>query len=207
MPKTDSETRPRRAYDNTLRREQAAETRERIVSAASEILHATHVRDWDVLTVRAVAERAGVNERTVYRHFHNERGLRDAVMQRMEEEAGIDLETMCLEDVSMVAARIFRHVTSYPWEPRPVLDPTLSDANRRQHGALLKAVSLHSETWSHEEQKMAAGLLDVLWSVGAYERLVGDWHLDTDVAIQTIDWAIKLVENAVLNGPRPTEDT
>jgi AcrR family transcriptional regulator len=206
MPNTETDTRPRRSYDNTLRREQAAETRERIVSAASEILHATHVRDWDVLTVRAVAERAGVNERTVYRHFHNERGLRDAVMQRMEEEADIDLETMRLEDVSVVAARIFRHVTSYPWEPRPVLDPTLSDANRRQHGALLEAVSLKSQTWSHEEQRMAAGLLDVLWSVGAYERLVGDWHLDTDVAIDTIDWAIKLVENAILHGPRPTGD-
>jgi AcrR family transcriptional regulator len=206
MPKTDSETRPRRAYDNTLRREQAAETRERIVSAASEILHGTHVRDWDVLTVRAVAERAGVNERTVYRHFHNERGLRDAVMKRVEEEADVDLETMRLEDVSNVAARIFRHVTSYPWEPRPVLDPTLSDANRRQHGALLKAVSANSETWSQEEQEMAAGLLDVLWSVGAYERLVGDWHLDTDVAIDTIDWAIKLVENAIVHGPRPAGD-
>ncbi len=206
MPENDSETHPRRQYDNTLRREQAAETRDRIVSAASEILHSTHVRNWDVLTVRSVAERAGVNERTVYRHFHNERGLRDAVMQRLEIEADIDLQSMRLDDVAEIAARIFRHVTSFSREPRPILDPTLSEAGRRQQRALLEAVTLDAESWSGRECEMAAGLLDVLWSVGAYERLVGDWQLDTEVAIETIGWAIGLVENAIRSGRRPAAD-
>src|SRR5581483_2680711 len=89
---------PRRPYDGSLRRERAAETRDRIVTAGSELLRLAPVRDWRGLTVRAVAERAGVNERTVYRHFGNERGLRDAVMKRQEEEAGIDLEGMHLDD-------------------------------------------------------------------------------------------------------------
>src|ERR1700683_2616023 len=75
-----------RSYDGTLRREQAAVTRERIVVAGSELLHRGSIRDWKRLTVRAVAERAGVSERTVYRHFGNERGLSDAVMHRLEEE-------------------------------------------------------------------------------------------------------------------------
>src|SRR5262245_43541623 len=57
--------RARRRYDGTLRRQQAAETRERIVAAGSELLHGSPIRDWRALTVRAVAERAGVNQRTV----------------------------------------------------------------------------------------------------------------------------------------------
>ena len=91
--------------------------------------------------MRAVAERAGVNERTVYRYFGSEQGLRDAVMHRNEQEAGIELAGMALEDIATVATQIFDHVSQYPREPRPPLDPTLIDANRRQKEALLGAVA------------------------------------------------------------------
>src|SRR5204862_2508851 len=59
----------RRKYDSPVRRRQAAETRERIIAAGVDILHGFPVWNWRALTVGAVAERAGVNERTVYRHF------------------------------------------------------------------------------------------------------------------------------------------
>jgi AcrR family transcriptional regulator len=195
--------RPRRAYDGTRRREQAAQTRQRIVAAGSELLHAAPVRDWGALTVRAVAARAGVHERTVYRHFENERALRDTLMQRLEEEAGIDLEGMDLDDVGSVTRNMFRHVASFPLAPRPALDPTLSEANRRQHAALLRAVTTHARGWSAQESTMAAAMLDVLWSVGAYERLVRDWELDPDQAIRAIDWVIGMVETAVRRGQGP----
>src|SRR5579872_878526 len=100
------ETRTRRRYDNTLRRERAGQTRDRIVAAGAELLHRSSIRDWQGLTIRAVAERAGVNERTVFRHFANERALRDAVMHRLEERAGIDLTHLELDDIGDVAASI-----------------------------------------------------------------------------------------------------
>ena len=50
-------SRHRRSYDSGLRRQRAAETRERIVAAGSELLHGSSVRDWHGLTIRAVAER------------------------------------------------------------------------------------------------------------------------------------------------------
>src|SRR5690606_23228727 len=61
--------RPTRRYDSALRRERALATRARIVTAGCELLQASSLRDWRGVTIRAVAERAGVNERTVYRHF------------------------------------------------------------------------------------------------------------------------------------------
>ena len=78
-----------------------------------------------------------MNERTVYRHFANERALRDAVMARLEHEAGIDLDGL----------RARRHRRRSPRgssstcrrshsSPRPPLDPTLVAANQRQHDAL-----------------------------------------------------------------------
>ncbi|HEY6471863.1 MAG TPA: helix-turn-helix domain-containing protein, partial [Acidimicrobiales bacterium] len=86
----DRSVEPRR-YDSPVRRQQALETRERIVEAGCKILRKSSIRDWHALTIRGVAEVAGVNERTVYRYFGNERGLRGAVMHRLEQTAGIDL--------------------------------------------------------------------------------------------------------------------
>jgi AcrR family transcriptional regulator len=196
--------RARRRYDSTLRRQQAAGTRERIVAAGSKLLHGSPIRDWRGLTVRAVAERAGVNERTVYRHFVNERSLRDAVMHRLEEEAGIDLAGLRLEDVAGAAARIFEHVSSYPRKPRPPLDPTLSEASQRQRRALLGALTARTAGWPEADRLVAAAMLDVLWGVASYERMVIDWRLDREQAIRGITWVIGLVEKAVREGRRPS---
>ena len=195
--------RARRRYDNTLRQARAATTRERIVMAGSELLHGSDVRDWAGVTIRAVAQRAGVHERTVYRHFDNERGLRDAVMQRLEAEAGIDLERVELGEIGAIAARILSHVASYPTAPGPALDPTLTEARGRVHAALLESVETAAPTWSDEDRTMAAAVLDVLWSVGAYERLVGDWQLDFGRAVTALRWAIGLVEEAVRSNMGP----
>lgn len=196
--------RTRRRYDGTLRRQQAAETRERIVAAGSALLRNSAIRDWRALTVRAVAARAGVNQRTVYRHFANERALRDAVMQRLEERAGIDLAQLRLENVADVAARIFEHVSSYPLEPRRKLDPTLSEAGHRQRSSLLGAVGARTARWSPADRLIAAAMFDVLWSVASYERLVVDWQLDRKQVIRGITWVIGLVEEAIRKGRRPT---
>jgi AcrR family transcriptional regulator len=192
-----------RPYDSTLRRERAAETRERIILAGSELLHHESVRDWKKLTVRAVAEKAGVNERTVYRYFGNERGLRDALLRRNEEDAGIDLSGMQLGDISKVTARLLEHISAYPREPMPPLVPTLIDAMQRQRAALIDAVQSNARQWPREEQLVAAAMLDVLWSVASYERLVGNWELDHELAVRGITWVLGLVAQSIEDGQNP----
>ena len=46
-------------------------------------------------------------------------------------------------------------------------------------------------------------MLDVLWSVVSYERLVADWQLDPEDAIRGLTWVIGLVEDAVRGRRRP----
>jgi AcrR family transcriptional regulator len=196
-------TAARRRYDSTLRKERAEQTRQRIVSAGAELLRGSSIRDWGALTIRAVAERAGVHERTVYRHFPNERALRDAVMQQLESEAGVDLERMQLGDVAGAATRVLRFVSLYPSEPRPPLDPTLAETNQRRHRALLAAVEEHTPEWTAGERALPAAMLDALWAVGTYERLVGEWNLESEDAIRAIAWVIEIVEEAVRGGRRP----
>jgi AcrR family transcriptional regulator len=194
----------RRRYDSALRRQRASETRDRIVTAGCELLGESSIRDWRGLTMRAVAERAGVNERTVYRHFANERGLRDAVMHRLEQRAGINLDELQLEGIADVARRIFTTVASHPLERHAPLDPTLTDAGRRQREALLRALGPRTAGWTEADRSMAAAMFDVLWGVAVYERLAVDWELERDQAIASITWVIGLIEDAVREGRAPS---
>lgn len=167
------------------------------------MLHGFPIWNWRALTHRAVAEHAGVAERTVYRYFGSERELRDAVMSRMEREAGIELEGLSLEEVQDVAARIFDHVAKFPIEPRTPRDPTLAAANERQRTALLEAVRRAATGWHQRDRVIAAAMLDVLWAPVAFERLVTDWELGPKEATAAITWTIGLIERALYEGPRP----
>ncbi|MGA3147640.1 MAG: TetR/AcrR family transcriptional regulator, partial [Acidimicrobiales bacterium] len=103
-----------------------------------------------------------------------------------------------------VATQIFEHVSQYPSEPRPPLEPTLVDAKDRQREALLGAIAARATQWTDEDRTMAAAMFDVLWSVASYERLVVDWQIDHERAVQGLSWVIGLVEQAVRDGRGPT---
>lgn len=181
----------RRRYDNSRRREQAAATHRRILDCGCALVHESEVRDWSGLTVGAVATRAGVSERTVYRHFATERGLRDAVMHRIEQEAGIDLAGLRLAGVADVTERILEQVAAYPPRPRPPVDDVLQATHQRQRDALVAAVQREAKTWARDEVERVAAVLDVLWSVAAYERLVVDWEFDHGEATRALRGSIE----------------
>jgi AcrR family transcriptional regulator len=157
--------------------------------------------------VRAVAKGAGVNERTVYRYFSNERELRDAVLGELEKEAGVDLEGLRQEDIADVSRRILEYASSFPLAPRVLRDPTVAAANQRQREALLAAIAPMTKRWPPGDRAIAAAMFDVLWSVVSYERLVADWELDPEDAIRGIIWVIALVENAIRDNRRPGNGT
>lgn len=193
----------RRSYDSPLRRQQAARTRERIVAAGAEMVHGFPSWDWRDLTVRAVARRAGVNESTVYRYFSTDRGLHDAVMRRLEQEAGVDLEDLRLEDFADVIARMYTYLSSFQVTPPQLDDPTFAAADQRRREALVAAVGLPVADWSDADREMAAAILDVFWSVPTFERLTTVWNLDADRATSAVSWIIRLVETAIREGRGP----
>ncbi|MCK9901761.1 TetR family transcriptional regulator [Parafrankia colletiae] len=154
--------RQRRRYDSPVCRERAGQTRERIVAAGSALVHEFPIWDWSGLAFRAGAERAGVGERTVYRHFPTERDLHAAVMRRLQTEAGVGYDDLDLD-----------------------------------------AVAPHSTGWTEHERRATAAVLDVLWSLPGYERLVRGWQLDPDTAAQAVSWVMGLVVEAIRDGQRP----
>lgn len=196
----------RRTYDNRARQQKAAQTRERIVAAGSELVHAFDSWDWRDLTFKAVAGCAGVGERTVYRHFPTERHLHDAVMQRLESEAGISYENVDLTNIDDVTARVFASLQRFSVgkSVETPQDPTFVGVDVRRREALMRAVSASAPSWSQADQQMAAGLLDVLWNVPSYERLVGVWGIDGMDATRAIGWLMAKVIRAIEDDDAPS---
>jgi AcrR family transcriptional regulator len=201
----------RRRYHSPLRRQRAAETRERIVSAGATLVRSFTAWDWKELTFRAVAETAGVSESSVYRHFANERELHDAVMHRLGEQAGVTYDGVSLDEVADVAARVFAAMSGFAvsgWTQQ-MDDPTFTAIDQKRGQALRDAVGAAAPHWSPRERDAAAGVLDVLWSPVSLERLVLQWRMSPEHATEVIRWAIGLVVDSVRNaaphegGPRP----
>jgi AcrR family transcriptional regulator len=193
----------RRAYNSPLRRQRVAETRGRILAAGSALVHGFPSWDWRELTFRAVAERAGVSERTVYRHFASEQELHRAVMRRLEEEAGVSYEGLRLADLAEVTARVFASRPKFAVRPASPSEPPFVEEDWRRHQALLGAVAPEARDWSVVELEMAAAVLDVIWAIPAYERLTDVWRLGPADAIQAATWVIGLVAEAIRDGRGP----
>jgi AcrR family transcriptional regulator len=196
----------RRRYDNSSRTEKAAHTRTQIVTAAVELVHEFESWDWRELTYRAVAARAGVGERTVYRHFPTERQLHDEVMKQLEEEAGITYEDVDLTNIGEVTGRVFGSLQRFAVRDSvrtPADDPTFATVDIRRRRALVDAVADATPGWSDRERAAAAGLLDVLWNLPTYERLVGPWGLAGHDATQAVTWLMDKVLETIAAGRPP----
>lgn len=204
-PDKRASTGEHRRYDSPLRRQRASETRERILAAGSALAHSFPTWDWRGLTASAVADRAGINKTTVYRHFPTERELHDAIMHRLEDEAGISYEGLDLEDINPLIARAFAQLPSFSARPETDADPAVPTftADRRRRDALLRAVTPATTGWSSEQRRMAAAVLDLLWSKTSHERLTEAWNFDGDQAVQAVTWGIDLLVEAIRDGHRP----
>jgi AcrR family transcriptional regulator len=194
---------PRRRYDSPVRRQRVAETRRRIINAGSDLIHDLPIWNWRELTIRAVAKRADLHERTVYRYFASERELHDAVLARLREEAGVNLEGLRLADIADTTRKIFEYTSTFPQAPRNLRDPSIAAENQRQRQALVAAVEPVTTRWPPPDRAKAAAIFDVLWDVVSYERLVSEWQLAPPDAISALTWAVGLVEDAVRQNRRP----
>ena len=198
-----------RRYDSPLRRQRANETRERILAAGSALARTFPTWDWQGLTVGAVADYAGVNKTTVYRHFSSERELRDAIMYRLEDETGINYDGLELEDINPLIARAFANLSSFAARQQPSADPAspTAIADRRRRDALLRAVTPATTDWSDTDRRIAAAVLDLLWSRTSHIRLTEVWNFEQEQAIQAVTWGIDLLLEAIRAGDRPRAES
>jgi AcrR family transcriptional regulator len=193
-----------RRYDSPTRRRQQEQTRERILEAAVEIAREQDDWDWQGLTFRAVSERAGVGERTVYRHFATSEDLHDAVMRQLIAAAGISYDDMTFDDIALLARRFFLALPRFRARPPQGSGPAAQAADRRRREAVLRAVS--AQTTDKALARRAAAVLDVLSIPTAYERLVGTWGMSPRQAADVVAWVSDLVAGQLGESPADGPD-
>jgi AcrR family transcriptional regulator len=98
MPNVDGDVK-RRTYRSARRREQAEQTRARVLDAAASVFRE---RGYERASVAAIAATAGVAEETVYAHFRNKRTLLGELVQRAVR--GADPRAVPDQDVPHVIA-------------------------------------------------------------------------------------------------------
>jgi len=193
----------KRRYHSPLRQQQSEETRRRIIDAGAELVQGFRAWDWTNLTARAVAERADVSERTVQRYFPAERQLRDAVLERMVEESGVDLSALSFGEFADVIQRMFTYLSSFAVSTEKLADPSFASIDAYRRDALLQAVTRAVPEYNEADRTAIAAALDIFWNPPLYERLVEEWGLDADRAVGLISWLVTLIERAVLAGDVP----
>jgi hypothetical protein len=72
-------------------------------------------------------------------------------------------------------------------------DPAFVAVDDQRRSALVSAVATEQPDLSTHQRVAVAAALDILWSVASYERLVTEWAMDPDEAIDVIGWAIDAV--------------
>jgi AcrR family transcriptional regulator len=183
------------AYRSPLREAQAAQTRERIASAAADLLGEGSTAD--SITFRAVAERAGVTEMTVYRHYPT----RDALMQglwrqlnaRMAPGVGMpdSIDTLLAQHSALftgfdrVAPQI---VASIVTEPGREMRASLNEQRCKAFRGIAREAA---PGLSPAECTRAAAVLQLLHSAHAWMSLREQWGLDGREIGAATRWAIE----------------
>jgi AcrR family transcriptional regulator len=194
-----------REYNSEIRTTQTAATRSRILAAASELAHAASSWDWRELTIRAIAERAGIAERTMYRYFSTEKELHDGLMQRLHEEAGVSYATTKLDELPEFAARSFASWGTFAVPPTlAVRHPTFVAVDQTRTKALKQALRQATVGWSEADREIAAGALDVLMMPTAYDRLINSRKMNLAAATRAVTWAIDVLIAGIRSGHKPS---
>ena len=200
---------PPRPYHSPLREEQARQTRDTILDALTALLAD---RRADEITTREIAERAGVSQPTVYRHFPDRTALLEGITERINEFATeSDHGGYALESIDEVGPRIewlFATSETIPVEMRAEAllnaDPRrFGDDTRRHSEEMLVLVAAEFPELRERQHVQLAGLLRCLGSSQSWLRMREEFGVPGVEAGPLMRWAIDTLIRAVRAGKLP----
>lgn len=195
-----------RTYNSQLRQSQAEATRERILAAMAEL----YERDGEAATVRAVAERAGVREITVYRHFPNRDELMKGLWAWLNRKHGVTVGMP--ETAEQLVAQIAPLFATFGAAPAHVAASLRSpegqkvrnSLNAERAEAFLAILEDVAPDLAPNERRKAASVLQLLYSAHTWISMREQWGLDDAAAAEAAGWAAEhLIADLRARGSAP----
>lgn len=201
-----------RAYHSPLREQQTERTRALILEALVDLLNDDGL---DGLNIKDLASRAGVSERTVYRHFPDRTELREALSEHVFARASwTDMtELMTPHELATAAAGGHRDFDEHERDTRALVlmnvDPARVVSESRRHQD--HVTSLVTTTYPHLDDEEVAGvaaLLHLMGSSRTWLRFRDAHGLSGAQTGRFVWWVLQLVLGELDAGkpiPRPPE--
>jgi AcrR family transcriptional regulator len=178
---------------STLREQNAAATRERILSAVADLIEGGDV---DELTVPEVAEASGISLRTIYRYYPT----RDELLEAAGRWIGNELMRHPYPETLDEVAETYRlGVGEFAERPGLVRALALSKLGRKVRGyrrrerlaAIRKALRAEIPGLTEEELRRAEAVLAYLHNMLAYTTMREENNLTTEEIGEAVAWAIR----------------
>jgi AcrR family transcriptional regulator len=189
-------------YDSPLRREQAEQTRARIVEAARLLV----VSGVEGLTMQQAAKEAGVALRTVFRHFPTREDLLDAVWQAMNRQMGETPDLDSLDELTQFVPELFGRYEAVEGQIRGAMFASTFESSRRRLGSgraqkMRKAVAAQFVGGDERSRAMAAAAAYTLTIPLVSIPLKEAYGLSTPEAARAVAWAIRTLAAAYAENP------
>jgi AcrR family transcriptional regulator len=185
-----------RPYRSTLREEQAQATRDRILSAAIDLMQSDEDASMD-----AIAKAAGVERRTVFRHFATREALLTAAFQALNDRIGVVVApgdpAALLQAIREGFARLdsFEGAIRMGLHSRAGRDMRQANLPRRRAAFAASLAPLTARMDPAQKARIEA-LSHLLYSAAAWEVLKDYGGLTGAEAGETAAWALELLLSA-----------
>ena len=192
------------AYRSPLRAEQKLATRQRILDAAGRLMED---RELEEFSFTAIAKEAGVQERTVYRHFPSKTALVEALcvwfQQRVHYEfAHTEQELLAKPKQTFPGFAANERLVRALWSSRQGREFRLSNVDERKRG-IESAIAQAVRGLPPRQAKWIAAVVHVLLSSATWQTMKDYWGLSGEEAGKASSMALELLLNAVRQGVAP----
>ncbi len=197
-----------RSYQSPLREAQAALTRERILMAAKDYLEK---HDIETLTLRHLAELAGVSPPTVYAHFATVDDLVAAFFQWLKPRLGLQSALPPLDRFSELPAALFPAYETYGALLRNLMNKPSWDRQRgadsaARHGRWLDAVGEALPELTPEQRRRGAMVVSAFWTPTVWRWLADTCGFSPKEAEQVAAWAVDALVEKLKRDPAGLAD-
>jgi AcrR family transcriptional regulator len=190
------------SYDSPLRREQAEQTRSRIVGAAADLI----TGGVEGLTMQEVAKAAGVALRTVFRHFPTRDDLLDATWQALQVRMGDTPDLATLDELVRFVPELFGRYAAMEDQIRGAMFARTFVSSRQRLGSdrarkMRKAVAAQFTGGDERSRAMAAAAAYTLTVPVVSIVLKEAFGLSSPEAGRASAWAIRTLAAAYAENP------